>query len=506
MSTKRHKGKKKQGLKPRRSLSPRQTARLQQAQRAQASGNPAFAEAEYRALLADKAATPEVYCRLAEICLRSNRAVEARTLWKKALAVDPRSREAGMNLADSYQQSGDLESAAGMYRKIIAGNKRFVTARYHLANILKAQGKLDQARTCYLQIIELQPDYTQAHFTYAGIHKYRDRADPHITAMLGLYERRDLGTDNRIHLAFALGKAFEDIGEYATAFDYLRTGNALRLKGFQYDIDSDRALIQSIMHTFSAAAMAGLDMVAESSDRPIFIVGMPRSGTSLVEKILASHSAVHGAGELDYMFALGTGLFLKQSPDYLFKALDSYPRNAFETVGRTYLERIALLDATARHVTDKMPFNLMMIGLIRIALPNAKIIHCVRDARDTCLSIYKQNFTTGNYRFAYDLKTIGQFHKLYQRLMQHWHETMPGVIHDVSYEALTRDPEDQIRKLLEVCGLEFQQDCVNFDRTESVVKTASAFQVRQPMYTSSISLWEKYAEFLEPLLSELGGD
>lgn len=145
----------------------------------------------------------------------------------------------------------------------------------------------------------------------------------------------------------------------------------------------------------------------------------------------------------------------------------------------------------------------MMIGLIKMMLPNAKIIHCVRDARDTCLSIFKQNFTTGNYRFAYDLETIGQFYLEYERLMRHWHEVLPGAIYDLSYEALTHNPEEEIRKLLAACDLDWQDSCLEFSKAGGVVRTASAYQARQPMYTSSVALWEKYQPFLQPLLDEL---
>ena len=279
----------------------------------------------------------------------------------------------------------------------------------------------------------------------------------------------------------------------------------MRARQFNYDIESDRALMRSIMQAFTAGAMANVQVGGEQSDRPIFIVGMPRSGTSLVEKIIASHSAVHGAGELDYIFALGSGLFLRHSPDYCFKPLDSYPHSAFETFGKTYLEQVAVLNRESRFVSDKMPFNMMMLGLIRIALPNARIIHCVRDARDTCLSIYKQNFTTANYRFAYDMKATAQFHNQYRELMAHWHEVMPGAIVDVVYEDLTRDPEGEIPKLLSACGLEFEEACMDFSRSKGMVRTASSWQVRQPMYTSSVRLWEKYGEALRPMLDELDG-
>lgn len=487
-------------------ISAQQNIRLQQAVSAHAVGNPAVAEKEYRALIAEKVSSPLLYCQLGLLCAQTGRRQEADSLWKKTLAIDPESLEARMNLADSYQQAGDLERASSTYRRVIAANQHFVIAKYLLANLLKSQGKLEEASTFYQQVMEQQPEYTQAHFTYSGIHKYRDKDDPHLASMLGLYQKKGLGSESKIHLAFALAKACEDIGDYPQAFSYLEAGNDLRFGQFHYDIESDKALMQSIIRNFTEAAISRIQINAERSIRPIFIVGMPRSGTSLVEKIIASHSDVYGAGELHNMFALGTSHFLRSSDDFQFQSLDSYDKSAFEIVGKSYLQQIALLNDSASRVTDKLPFNMLMIGLIRVALPNAKIIHCVRDAKDNCLSIYKQNFTTANYRFAYNLKTIGQFHNQYRRLMQHWHKTMPGVIYDVCYEALARDPESEIRKLLAACDLAFQDNCVRFEKTDAVVKTASAFQVRQPMYTSSVGLWEKYRQFLGPLLDELEAD
>jgi len=505
MSRKKRKPRKKQPKSAVRkhAISEPQSVRLRQALHAQSIGNLSFAEAEYRALIAGKVRTPQLYCSLALICAQSGRRQEADGLWKRALAIDPASIEAQMNLADSYQLAGDIDRAARTYRRVIAGHKHFVIAKYLLANILKSQGKLEEASDYYSQVMTQQPDYTQAHFTFSGIHKYKDSSDPHIAAMLDLYRKADLGNEGRTHLAFALAKAFEDLGDYAQAFEYMKAGNEYRGEEFDYDIESDKALIDNIIATFNRDAISQLQIDAENSNRPIFIVGMLRSGTSLVEKIISSHTDVYGAGELEYMFALGTSNFLGGVNNFEFQPLNSYATRVYETVGKTYLEQIALLNNQAARVTDKMPFNMMMIGLIKIALPNAKIIHCVRDARDTCLSIYKQNFTTGNYRFAYDLKTVAQFHNQYRKLMRHWHETMPGAIYDISYESLTQNPETEIRELLKACDLEFQDRCLTFERTEAVVKTASFFQVRQPMYTSSVRLWEKYREFLGPMLDEL---
>jgi tetratricopeptide (TPR) repeat protein len=476
---------------------------LQQAVRAHSAGNLAVAENAYRALIAEKIRTPDIYCKLAAVCAQSGRRAEAVKLWKLALAIDPRFLEARMNLADSYQLSGQLERAEKLYRRIIADNRQLFVAKYMLANLLKSKGEFKEAGEYYAQVMEQQPNYTQAHFSYAQIHKYRDRDDPHINQMLALSRSTELNSESRTQLAFALAKAFENLGDYVAAFEHLKTGNDLRKAGFAYDIESDRALIESIIRCFSRDAMSRVRVPSEDSRRPIFIVGMPRSGTSLVEKIIASHSDVYGAGELEYIFALGTRLFLKRSADFQFGDLETYPQSAFEEFGRTYLAQIRALNDKAGRVTDKMPFNMMMAGLIRLVLPNARIIHCVRDARDTCLSIYKQNFTTGNYRFAYDLKTIAQFHNEYEKLMRHWHAVIPGAVYDVSYEALTHDSETEIRKLLAACDLDWQQSCLDFDKTEGVVRTASAYQARQPMYTSSVRLWEKYQSFIQPMLEEL---
>lgn len=450
-------------------VSAKKLLRFQQASRAHAAGDLATAEAEYRALIREKVRIPQLYHQMAQISAQSGRLKEARALWNKALHLDP----------------------------------GFVQARYLLGNLLKAEGRLDQAAACYRSVIGQKPGYTQAHFTFAGIHQYKNLDDPHIAAMQGIYMSDGLPVENRIHVAFALAKAFEDAGDHAGAFGYLEEGNRLRNDSFQYDISSDRELFDNIVETFSAEAVAAVQANATGSSRPVFIVGMPRSGTSLLEKILATHTSVYGAGEIDDFYSLAAGLFLDPEDHYQYRPLGRCPARTFEQLGSAYLERLEARDSSANRVTDKLPFNLLMIGLIKLSLPNATIIHCCRDARDTCLSIYKQNFTTANYRFAYDLRTIGQFYCQYERLMRHWQEVFPGGIHDISYEDLTRNPETEIRKLLNVCDLEWQEDCLAFDKSPGVVTTASAAQVRRPVYRSSVGLWKKYREHLAPLLEEL---
>ena len=488
---------------PRQSMTHQQSIRMQQAVQAQNAGNFAFAESAYRALVAENVKVPALYSNLGLICNQTERQGEARKLFKQALAIDPRFPDARLHLGSLYEYAGETDKAISCYQKLLSRNPGMFVARYQLANQLKARGELDEAVAHYQKILEQQPAYTQAHFTYSGVHKYQDASDPHILAMLDLYKNQSLGTDNRIHLSFALAKAYEDLKDFSRAFHYLKIGNDLRYRKYDYTIDSDEALINNVIETFSAEAMSALEIQGEDSKRPIFIVGMPRSGTTLVEKILASHSDVHAGGELDYMFALGAENFLDQAIHYQFRPLGTYAGNIYETVGKKYLEKINLLDGQARRITDKLPFNFIMIGLIKIALPNSKIIHCVRDDRDTCLSIYRQNFSTENYRFAYDLKTVGQYQNLYRKLMKHWHRVLPGHIYDIEYESLTRNPEHEIRNLLSACDLEWQEACLDFHQSKGLVKTASFYQVRQPMYTSSVGLWEQYKEFLQPLFDTL---
>jgi len=484
-------------------LSPRQAALLEQAAKAHAAGDRAFAERGYRVLVDEKVRVPHPYCNLAQLYDQSERYREARRLWKTALTLAPDFLEPRLGLARHYELTGASKKAIKVYRSILARHPDHVPARYLLANQCKARGEFEQAKALYREVMRRQPEYTQAHFALSRIHSYHRTDDPHLETMRRLLQQADLTTDQRVQLTFALSKAFEDLQDYEQAFRHLELGNRLRRETFHYQIESDAELIDNIIQTFNAKDLARLHVEGQASRRPIFIVGMVRSGTSLVEKILSSHPDVHGAGELQTVFLLASQLFLKDALHSQFASLDAYPARAFDQFGRAYLDRLAVLNNRAPRVTDKMPFNMLMIGLIRVALPNATIIHCRRDARDTCLSIFRQNFTTGNYRFGYDLKSVAQYHNHYRKLMRHWHRVFPGAIHDVQYEALVGNPEQEIRRLLETCDLEWQGSCLEFNQSPGAVNTASAFQVRQPIYLTSVNLWQKYEQHLRPMLDAL---
>ena len=420
-----------------------------------------------------------------------------------AIALNPNLIQAKYHLAQVLMNQNNYKDAKAVLKGILSSTSDDYIALYTLGNLYKSEGKLEKAKHYYQLILSSNADFTQAHFTYANIHKYQNVQDPHLAQMLKQIDKKHLPKENVIHLSFALAKAFEDIKIYDRSFYYLELGNRLRFESFNYDIQNDEKFIDSIINAFNKGAIDKIKTAASNSKKPIFIVGMPRSGTTLVEKIISTHTQVHGAGELENFFRLGTRDFINQSNDFLFNNLESYSPSVFNNIAIQYLKEVEALANGEEHVTDKLPFNMLMIGLIKIAFPNAKIIHCVRNAKDNCLSIYKKNFATDNYRFAYNLSTLGKFHKLYQKIMKHWHTTFPDEIYDISYESLVSEPESNIRQLLEVCGLEWQEQCLDFNNSKSLVKTASAYQVRQPIYTDSVALWQHYTPFIEPLLKEL---
>ncbi|MDO6445720.1 sulfotransferase [Colwellia sp. 1_MG-2023] len=420
-----------------------------------------------------------------------------------ALAIIPNFSQAEDHLGQIYIVKNELGKAQALFEKQLKVNGKNVKALYTLGNIVKSQGKLEKAKAYYQQAITIYPEYSQAHFTFATINKYIDKNDPHIALMQEEYNKANLPTENKIQLSFALSKAYEDLQDYSQAFNYLKTGNDLRHARNNYTIESDKVFFQNIIDTFTKDSIDKITLSSQHSSKPIFIIGMPRSGTTLVEKVLASHSKVHGAGELEHFFKYSTEDFLTENNNFLFAPLEHYPKEKLERIGQEYLKQLESINSNSEYITDKLPFNMLMVGFIKLVFPNAKIIHCVRNARDNCMSIFKRNFTTDNYRFAYNLKTLGQFHLLYQKLMEHWHNNFPGSIYDIEYETLIKNPKDEIKKLIQVCDLDWEEACLNFHQTEAVIKTASAYQVRQPIYDTSVGLWQKYEDNIAELLNEL---
>lgn len=364
-------------------------------------------------------------------------------------------------------------------------------------------GYFDKAGQCYEKVIALQSDFAPAYLTLAKMRKFSGNEE-----LINTIEReidRPGSTDQqRMFLSFALAKIYEDISNYSRSFACLVEANRLKRKSFSYAISESENLFASIKKSF--AQSPGSERQAESGGTvPIFILGMPRSGTSLVEQILASHPAVYGAGELNNFQAAMLTTAQTDSLSAALALVTGDPDGKGRELGTRYLASLEFLPGNAQYITDKMPNNFLLIGAIRMSLPEAKIIHCIRKPMDNCLSIYK-NYFAGHLPYAYDLNELGRYYLLYLDLMDFWRQQFPEAIHDIKYENLLQDQEAETQDLLKFCGLPWDEGCLSYHRTQRPVATASAAQVRKPLYRDSVALWKRYRKELEPLRAILGED
>jgi tetratricopeptide (TPR) repeat protein len=431
---------------------------------------------------------------------------EAGNLLKRALALNPNDAYAVKLSAYLAFERGDLDSALAQARRTLALMPDQADAYSILGDAWRDIGRLHEARDAYIKAIDLDPNRGAYYFALANCTKF-DPADRHFAAMESLAAKStELPKLDRIYLDFALGKAYADLKEYRRSFQHLLAANAAKRATVGYDERSTLEFFDRIEQTFSAELMAAKSGGGDPSRRPIFVLGMPRSGTTLVEQMLASHPAVYGAGELTTLRDIaqimrGPPGKEIQYPDYV-QPLD---QAATRAIGAEYIKRLAALAPQGERVTDKMPSNYYFVGLIHLILPNAVIIHTVRDPIDTCLSCFSTLFRLNEQLHTYGLGEIGRYYVRYQQLMMHWRRVLPqGRILDVRYEEMVGDPEGQARRILEHCGLPWDDRCLAFHQTDRPVRTASAAQVRQPIYKNAVGRWRAYEEWLGPLLAELG--
>jgi tetratricopeptide (TPR) repeat protein len=407
-----------------------------------------------------------------------------------ALQIQPDLAEAHNNLGNAYKHLGRHEDAVASYEKAADIKPDYADAYNNLGAAFTDLGRREDAIASYSRALEIKPDFARAHRNLSTIKRYRS-SDPQISQMSDLLAHAALPVNDQMNLNFGLGKANDDLGQYAQAYDYFSQGNRLRKSMLGYSISTDQELFCQIKSAFeSENPVSGAPTTTRnpSGPTPVFIVGMPRSGTSLVEQVLASHSHVHGAGELK---TLESGIKECGGLQSEFSAAQ------WEELGRYYRSGVEKLGASERCVTDKMPLNFRWIGFIRYALPEAKIIHVKRDARATCWSIFKHCFATDGNAYAYDMNDITAYYDLYRDMMDFWEEKFRGKIYHLNYEQLTENQEGETRNLLKQVGLEWQDQCLEFHKAERVVATASALQVREKIYTGSSQAWRKYEQFLE---------
>jgi tetratricopeptide (TPR) repeat protein len=423
-----------------------------------------------------------------------------------------RSGAADGALADAlgtlYSAGNDQKRALAAYDRAIAlepQNPRFL---YNRATVRRFLGLLAGAEDDYDRVIALQP---------ADLEAYKNRTDlrtqtaerNHIPALEAVLSSPIADWRGEVQIRYALAKEYEDLGDYSKSFEQLTRGAAKRHEHMRYDIATDVATVQWIIDAYpGGAAASGAptgDPAGAPTGDPIFIVGLPRSGTTLVERILASHSTLSSAGELD-CFALSlVEAVRRRTGRAQLPRCDLVASSAavdFAALGRDYLQRARLMSGVTGRFIDKMPLNYLYCGLIRRALPGVKIVHLTRHPMAVCYAMYKTLFKDG-YPFSYDLDEIASYYIAYRRLMAHWQSSVPGALYHLSYEALVADQLGETRKLLAFCGLDWQDSCAQFHENPSASTTASAVQIRRPMYDSSVSQWRHYEKQLAGLRGRL---
>ena len=401
-------------------------------------------------------------------------------------------------LAEIEQDEGRYARAIAAWDRAIALGSRPGPTRTAKANLLLDLGRIDEAAGLFERALAVAPEHGPALYGRASIASFR--GEPVDVADL---ESRlaGLGGEDRVHVHFALGRAYLDRDDPARAFPLFHAGNGLRRAGYAYDVADDERLMAALAAAFPPEAFT--DGAGATSERPIFIVGMPRSGSSLLEQILAAHPEIHGAGELLQLKRLVIETFAGQEPFPAVMATQTPAQR--QALGRRYLDEIISLAPDARRIVDKLPLNLYFAGLIHRMLPNARIIHLRRDPLDTCLSCYTTLFREP-VRYAHDLTELGRFHRAYRRLMDHWRQVLPpDRFTEVEYADLVMNPERETRRLLGFCGLDWDAACLDAHKTDRAIRTASRLQARRPVYQSSVGRAERYRKYLGPLIAALGG-
>ena len=450
----------------------------------------------YERVLAIQHAYPNAHNNLGQILLESGQPDAAMNHFEWAVAYQPEFSEAHNNLGSSLLALRQVNTAVTHYEKAIAIKPDYQLAYNNLGIAYQRLGEIDKAFKSFERALAIKSDYAKAHHNLSSLKKYT-KSDKQIVEMESLLSIKDLSQSDRIFICFALAKAYEDLGKQEELFKVLHEGNQLRKKELKYSIEKSENHNSIIKKLFNSSPKPLSNQA--STIRPIFIVGMLRSGTSVVEQIISSHHEVYGAGELKNL----TQIIIPILREHLTNDKTKLSKKTFLSIRKQYLESLSRFNVSENVITDKWPLNFRSIGFILSAIPEAKIIHLKRDARATCWSIYKHYFNDTGNGWAYNFDDLAEFYKLYSELMRYWHEMFPGKVYDISYEDLTTNQEDETRKLLEYCELEWDQNCLDFHKNKRAVDTASVLEVRQKMYQGSSEAWKEHEEYLQPLIKAL---
>jgi tetratricopeptide (TPR) repeat protein len=470
------------------------------------------------------------------LALRLGNPAAALAAIEHALALEPDGTEALLQRAICLGKLGRIRELEALVGEL--ASRDLATAYEHsaLGMLCTQLERREEALASYIEAARLEPDRSKHYYNIAAIQRSLgalDSAEEHFDKAIALdpadYEAVKVRSELRrqtlernhvdelesllangiaeprgeIQVCYALAKELEDLGDARRSFDYLARGSKRRRELMRYDVQRDIDTMAAIGEVFTAELLADA-APGSDNDEAIFIVGMPRTGTTLVERVLASHSAVYAAGELgNFANALMQQLRGRSAQaggrDELVRLSASLD---FKALGDAYIDSTRPFTGSTPRFVDKLPLNFLYTGLIHLALPQAKIVNLKRHPLDTCYAVFKQLFVDA-YPYSYDLEELGRYYAAYERLMRHWNKVLPGVVCTVEYEAMVGDFEAEVRRLLEYCGLDFEAACLRFHENTAASTTASSAQVRRPVYSSSVGRWRQYRERLAPLITTL---
>jgi len=464
---------------------------------------PGDAERLLRHALRQSPHLPLAWRGLGPALLALGRLAEAEQAARYLRIIEPENPQSWIATAATAARLLHPEQALAAYQHAARLQPGEVRLHTSIGHVHKTLGQRAESEAAYKAAIAMDPNNAEAYWSLADLKNY-SFSDAEIAAMQAVLADPQRPQAGDAQMCFALGKAFEQRQQYSQAFDYYARGNARRRLDEPFDIEAFERRAERIRSVFNADFFAAHADSGDASAAPIFIVGLPRSGSTLVEQILASHSQVEGTMELPNVLNMVRDL-TRRAPDGIGypECIAALPEPQFAALGARYLDEIAPLRRGKPHFIDKLPNNFSHVGFIHAIMPHATVIDARRHPMDCCFSIFKQHFAEGQ-TFSYDLGDLGRYYRSYLEMMAHWDAVLPGRVLHVQYEQLVREPETQIRRLLQHCGLPFESGCIAFHETRRAVRTASAEQVRQPIYTSSIGYWRHLESQLVPLRAALG--
>ncbi len=467
------------------------------------------AEAAFREALRLRPAFLEAHHSLGLVLHRQRRLPEATAAYRQALQLRPDFTEAAFSLANAFREQGQVEEAVATYRRILQSRPDMAEVHHNLANTLEEQGNLQDCLAHVLEAARLRPDWAYPLFTLAELacHGHYQISDDQVQRIQALLADPQLPLNDASLAHFAQAFLFDKAGDHDRAFASYRTGNAckhrlLQQTGEAFDPAAHQEAIDQLIAAYDRPFFERTRDFGLDSQLPLLIVGMPRSGTTLIEQILSRHPAVFAAGELKEL-----GRLVAELPARLGGAqphpqcIAGLTAEVARGLAEDYCRQLARRGGPAARVTDKMPLNYLNLGLLAAVLPRARVIHCRRHPADTCLSCYFQYFRELN--FTWDLEDLGRYYRGYQRLMDHWRSVLPVPPLEVSYEDLVADQEAVSRRMVAYCGLDWDDRCLDFHASTRTIQTMSKLQVRRPIYSTSVGRWKRYEAHLQPLLAAL---